>query len=324
VSEPSDRTAVAERKLVTALFCDLVGSTSLGERLDPEALGRVQAAYFDRLRSVVEGHGGTIEKFIGDAVVAIFGVPVAHEDDAERAVRCALAVGPAMAGLNDTLRARFGVELEVRIGIHTGEAIVTGRTADAIATGDVLNTAARLEAAAGPGEILVGRDTMVLAREAIEFEGPRSFEAKGKAEPVEAWQPTGPAADGARPRVTIVGRVGELEVLGAALERAIGEDAAQVVLVLGEPGIGKSRLVEEFASRVRGRAALIREVAYGSLPKHRRAEVHPRVAEWLSGFAQERPELWGAAAHHPERIPPVAQRSKSPEPRMKANETGQP
>jgi class 3 adenylate cyclase/tetratricopeptide (TPR) repeat protein len=258
VDAPSDRTAVAERKLVTALFCDLVGSTSLGERLDPEAMGRVQAAYFDRLRSVVESHGGTIEKFIGDAVVAIFGVPAAHEDDAERAVRCALAVGPAMAGLNDTLRARFGVELEVRIGIDTGEAIVTGRTADAIATGDVLNTAARLEAAAGPGEILVGRDTMVLARQAIEFEGPRSFAAKGKAEPVEAWEPTGLAADGARPRVPLVGRVGELEVLGAALERAIREDAAQVVLVLGEPGIGKSRLVEEFASRTRGRAAVLR------------------------------------------------------------------
>jgi len=258
VIDPPERPGLAERKLVTALFCDLVGSTSLAERLDPEAMGRVQAAYFDRVRSVIEGYGGTVEKFIGDAVMAVFGVPVAHEDDGERAVQCALALLTAVAGLNDTLRPRFGVELAVRIGVDTGEAVVTGRAADAIATGDVLNTAARLEVAASSGEILVGRDTMLLARNAVTFEGPRAVEAKGKAAPVEAWAPTALGPERRRARSPLVGRAGELEVLGAALERAVGEGAVQVVFVFGEPGIGKSRLSEEFAARVEGRASVLR------------------------------------------------------------------
>ena len=258
MSGPSGETGIAERKLITALFCDLIGSTALGERLDPETLGRVQAAYFDRLRSVIEAHGGIVEKFIGDAVVAVFGVPVTHEDDAERAIRCALGMREAMAGLNDTLRPRFGVELAVRIGVDSGEAVVTGRTADAIATGDVLNTAARLEAAAGPGEILVGRDTMSLARETVMFRGPRSIEARGKARPVEAWMPSEVSSERMRPRAAMVGRVAELELLSAALERAVGGSTGQVVIVLGEPGIGKSRLSEEFAGRVTGRATVLR------------------------------------------------------------------
>src|SRR6266566_9017444 len=182
--------APERRKTVTVLFCDVTGSTALGERLETEAVREVMLRYFDEMRVAIEHHSGTIEKFIGDAVVAVFGVPVAHEDDAERAVRCALGLMAALAGLNDTLRPRFGVELAIRVGVDTGEAVVTGRTADAIATGDVLTTAARLEAAASPGEILVGRDTMVLSRNAVAFEGPRAVEAKGKAAPVEAWAPT--------------------------------------------------------------------------------------------------------------------------------------
>src|SRR5881296_362346 len=136
-----------ERKVVTALFADLAASTELASRLDPEDLRAVLKPFFAAMVEEIEGYGGTVEKFIGDAVVAVFGVPVAHEDDAERAIRCALGMRTAVAGLNDTLRPRFGVELAVRIGVDTGEAVVTGRTADAIATGDVLNTAARLEAA---------------------------------------------------------------------------------------------------------------------------------------------------------------------------------
>src|SRR5438093_4258574 len=176
-----------ERKVVTVLFADIVDSSGTTRSYDAEVLRAALGRTFARVREILVEHGATVEKFIGDAVVAVFGVPVAHEDDAERAVRCAMALRTAVAGLNDTIRPRFGVELAVRIGVDTGEAVVTGRTADAIATGDVLNTAARLQAAARPGEILAGRETMLLARNAVAFKGPQAIEAKGKAELVEAW-----------------------------------------------------------------------------------------------------------------------------------------
>ncbi len=245
-----------ERKLVTVLFCDLVGSTGLGELLDVEALGSVQGAYFDRVRSVVEQFGGTVEKFAGDAVVAVFGVPTQHEDDAERAVRCALALREALVGLTDTLRPRFGVELELRIGVATGDAVVGA--SDALATGDVMNTAARLEQAAEPGQVLVGRDTMRLTSDAVDYGDELQVEARGKREPVSAW----PALEGTsrrtRARSPLVGRTAELELLAGALERAIRDREPQAVVVLGEPGIGKSRLAEEFAGRAHGRAGVFR------------------------------------------------------------------
>ena len=245
-----------ERKLVTVLFCDLVGSTALGELLDVEALGSVQAAYFDRMRAVVEQFGGTVEKFAGDAVVAVFGVPTQHEDDAERAVRCALAQREALVGLTDTLRPRFGVELELRVGVATGDAVVGA--SDALATGDVMNTAARLEQAAEPGQVLVGRDTMRLTSDAVDYGDELQVEARGKREAVSAW----PALEGTsrrtRARSPLVGRMAELEVLAGALERAIRDGEPQAVLVLGEPGIGKSRLAEAFAARASGRAGVFR------------------------------------------------------------------
>jgi class 3 adenylate cyclase/tetratricopeptide (TPR) repeat protein len=249
----------AERKLVTALFCDLVSSTALGERLDPEALQSVQAAYFDRVRSAIESFGGTVEKFAGDAVVAVFGVPHTREDDAERAVRAALAIGNALAGLNDTLRARFDAELTVRTGVATGEAFVGGEAA--LATGDVMNTAARLEQAAAPGEILVGRAAMELSRAAVDFEERPPVDAKGKAAAVEAWSPVSVRAERRRSRPRLVGRAGELELLGAELERAIAGAGPRTIVVLGDPGVGKSRLTEEFASRSHVRGRLLRGAA---------------------------------------------------------------
>jgi class 3 adenylate cyclase/tetratricopeptide (TPR) repeat protein len=254
----------AERKPITALFCDLVGSTSIGEHLDAEALQNVQTAYFGRMRSVVEHHGGTVEKFIGDAVVAVFGAVRLHEDDAERAARCALGMREALAGLNDSLRPRFGFELALRIGMASGEAFVSGGP-DALATGDVMNTAARLEQAAEEGEILAERTTMLLTRAAVEFAPPRRVQAKGKAEPVEVWPVTGIAARARRRRLNLVGRERELEQLAAALESAIRAREARVAVVLGEPGIGKSRLADEFSARTLGRALVYRSScpAYG-------------------------------------------------------------
>src|SRR5438093_9845014 len=163
-----------QRKVVTALFCDVTGSTALGESLDPEALQAVLARYFDRMKAIIESHGGTVEKFIGDAVMAVFGVPVLHEDDALRAVRAAVEMRDAFPELG----------VEGRIGVTTGE-VVTG-TEERLATGDPVNVAARLEQAARPGEILVGEETLRLVHDAVEVEAVEPLAVKGKSEPVEA------------------------------------------------------------------------------------------------------------------------------------------
>src|SRR5437870_7999957 len=165
----------AHRKVVTVLFCDVVGSTALGESVDPEALQGRLARYVDRMRGIVESHGGSVEKFIGDAVMAVFGVPVVHEDDALRACRSAMEMREAFAGLG----------IEGRIGVTTGE-VVTG-TEERLATGDALNVAARLEQAAEPGEILIGEETFRLTRDAVEVEAVAPLSLKGKAEPVTAY-----------------------------------------------------------------------------------------------------------------------------------------
>jgi class 3 adenylate cyclase len=249
----------AERKPVTVLFCDLAGSTALGEHLDPELLQTIQAAYFDRVRAVVERFGGTVEKFIGDAVCAVFGVPRVHEDDAERAVRCAFAVRDALAELSDELRPRLGVELTVRIGVEAGEVVVGG---EALATGDVMSTTARLEQAAQPGEILVGGSARLLTRRAVVYEGPRLIEAKGKAEGVEAWLAVTIEPEPRWRQARLIGRERELATLAGAFERAVHDTQPEVVVVLGEPGIGKSRLAEEFASRVARRAVVLRGACF--------------------------------------------------------------
>src|SRR5438067_3733631 len=165
----------AHRKVVTVLFCDVVGSTALGESVDPEALEGLLARYFERMKGIVESHGGTVEKFIGDAVMAVFGVPVAHEDDALRACRAAVEMREALPELG----------VEARIGINTGE-VLTG-TEERLATGDAVNVAARLEQAAEPGEVLIGAETLGLAGSAVEVGAERLLELKGKNEPVAAY-----------------------------------------------------------------------------------------------------------------------------------------
>src|SRR5882724_6162036 len=162
------------RKVVSVLFCDVVGSTALGESTDPEALRALLARYFGRMKAIVERHGGTVEKFIGDAVMAVFGIPVVHEDDALRAVRAAVEMRAALPELG----------VEGRIGVMTGE-VVTG-TEERLATGDAVNVAARLEQAAQPGEVLLGEPTLALVHDAVEVEPVDPLELKGKAEPVSA------------------------------------------------------------------------------------------------------------------------------------------
>src|SRR5947199_272210 len=166
----------AHRKVVTVLFCDVVGSTSLGESVDPEALQGLLARYFDRMKGIVESHGGTVEKFIGDAVMAVFGVPVVHEDDALRAVRAAWEMRDALPELG----------VQARIGVNTGE-VVTG-TEERLATGDAVNVTARLQQAAQPGEILLGAETRVLIGDAVTVESLEPLDLKGKVAPVPAYR----------------------------------------------------------------------------------------------------------------------------------------
>src|SRR2546423_2800590 len=255
-----------ERKVVTVLFADLVGFTSRAERLDPEDVRRLLAPYWARLREELERYGGTVEKFIGDAVMAVFGAPRAHEDDAERAVRAALAIRDwAAAEASD---------LQVRIGVMTGEALVAldARPAEGegIASGDVVNTAARLQTAAPVNGILVGDATHRVTAHAIDYRALEPVEAKGKAEPVAVSEALEARSridvELARPATALVGRRRELAQLFDAFDRAREERAPQLVTVAGVPGIGKSRLVGELYARVDADPDLINWRQGRSLP----------------------------------------------------------
>jgi predicted ATPase/class 3 adenylate cyclase len=243
------------RKTVTVVFCDVSGSTSMGERLDPESLRRVMTRYFEEMRSVLEAHGGTVEKFIGDAVMAIFGVPAVHEDDALRAVRAATEMSERLEELNKELERDLGVTIQARIGVNTGEVMAgTGDAArgESLVTGDAVNVAARLEQAAEPGQVLIGDPTLRLVRDAVVVEPVGPVAAKGKADPVPAHAliEVLPGAEGVARHLEapIVGRAQELGSLREALDRARREGTALLVTVIGPPGVGKSRLVEEFVS----------------------------------------------------------------------------
>ena len=240
-----------ERKVVSVVFADIVGSTARAEQLDPEDVRAILRPYHDRLRVELERHGGTVEKFIGDAVVGVFGAPVTHEDDPERAVRAALAIQDAIADLNEADRQ---LELEVRIGVHTGEALVTvgarPELGEAMVAGDVMNTAARLQAAAPPGGVLVGEPTYRATDRAIEYGDADPVTAKGKQAPLEVWlalaRRSGFGLDiGGGGGAALVGRERELDALAGALERARAAREPQLVTLVGVPGIGKSRLVYE-------------------------------------------------------------------------------
>ncbi|HUH15429.1 MAG TPA: AAA family ATPase [Gaiellaceae bacterium] len=242
-----------ERKVVTVLFCDLVGSTAQAERLDPEDVRAILSRYHEQVRGNLERFGGTVEKFIGDAVMAVFGAPVAHEDDPERAVRAALAIRDQ--ALDDG-------GLQVRIAVHTGEALVAlgARPAEgeAMVAGDVVNTAARLQSAAPVNGILVGAQTHRATERAIEYRDHEPVRAKGKTDPIPVWQAVQARSrfgvDVARPSgPPLVGRKEETELLAAALRRAVDDRTPQLVTLVGVPGIGKSRLLAElFAAIDRG------------------------------------------------------------------------
>jgi class 3 adenylate cyclase/tetratricopeptide (TPR) repeat protein len=238
------------RKTVTVLFCDVVGSTALGERVDPEPLRRLMASYYDEMRTIVERHGGTVEKFIGDAVMAVFGVPQAHEDDALRAVRAAAEMHAAATPL----------ELQIRIGINTGE-VVTGE-GETLVTGDAVNVAARLEQAAAAGETLIGGETLRLVRDAVETESTEAFELKGKAEPIEAHRvlAVDPDAPSFARRLDrpMVGRQRELERLLGDFEQSVKDRSCHMFTLLGQAGVGKSRLVRAFVAAVGDRARVLR------------------------------------------------------------------
>jgi class 3 adenylate cyclase len=242
-----------ERKVVTVVFADLVGSTARAERLDPEDVRAILLPYHERLRTELERHGGTVEKFIGDAVVGVFGAPVAHEDDAERAVRAALAIQDAIAELNE---ADPALELEVRIGVNTGDALVSvdarAETGEAMVAGDVMNAGARLQSGAPPGGVLVSEATYRVTERAIEYREAEPVEAKGKAEPLQAWLAVAPRSRFGvdvfqTGRAQLVGRERELELLSSSLSRARAEREPQLVTLVGVPGIGKSRLVYELS-----------------------------------------------------------------------------
>jgi predicted ATPase/class 3 adenylate cyclase len=241
------------RKTVTLVFCDVADSTPLGEQLDPESLRGVWSRYHETARDVLERHGGTIEKFVGDAVLGVFGIPVVHEDDAARAVRAAVELRGELAALNDELETAYGVRIGVRTGIHTGEVFAGDPShGDPFATGDAVVVAQRLESAAAPGEILAGNATIRLVRDAVTAEPVGPIELKGKAEPVQAWRIVGmePEADGVARRLDtpLVGRRTELDTLLAELERATADRACRVVTIVGEPGVGKSRLAAELVA----------------------------------------------------------------------------
>ena len=253
-----------ERKNVTVLFCDVVGSTELGERLDPESVRRVLGRFFETVRDVVERHGGSVEKFIGDAVMAVFGVPVLHEDDPLRAVRAAGEVREEFAALNEELMRDFGSVIGFRIGINTGE-VVTG-TDERLATGDAVNVAARLEQAAGPGQVLLGETTVERVGDAVVLERLADLDLKGKSEPVPAWELREVRAEETRrlSAAPMVGRELELQALRDAFAEALDSHSCRLVTVVGAAGVGKSRLVAEFLGGLDGaRVVLGRCVAYG-------------------------------------------------------------
>lgn len=251
------------RKTVTLIFCDLKGSTALGERLDAEAMHEVKEQYFDAMVAQIHRHGGKVEKYIGDAIMAVFGLPRAHEDDALRAVRAAAGMKAALAGVNAMLLRRYGVTLSNRTGVNTGEVVANidpGAT-QKLATGDAVNVAARLEQAAPDNEIYIGDITYRLVRDAVEVEHVDALELKGKAERVPAYRLVSvQGIDGnlRRQDTPIVGRDAELAVLAGAFGEVSDAHTARLVTVIGDAGAGKSRLVFEAVERISGQAQIVR------------------------------------------------------------------
>ncbi len=267
-----------ERRVVTILFADMTGSTALADHMDPEEVRLLLEGYFDALAQAIHKHGGTIEKFIGDAVMAIFGMPIAHEDDPERAVRAGLAMLEALQRFNEQRQADdpLAAEVQIRIGINTGEVVAASDAGDGgqfLITGDAVNVAARLQQQAQPGTILVGSRTYRSTRGAIVYQPLTPIEVKGKPQPLRVWQVLRTVEDQAAPPTQhlrgieglptpFVGRMPEIALLDAVYERVTGERRPHLVTLLGIPGVGKSRLIREWASH---------------LWQHDRASEHPET-----------------------------------------------
>jgi len=241
------------RKTVTIVFADPKPTTLNGERPSPEALRDVMSRYFDAMKVALEQHGGTVEKFIGDAVMAVFGLPVRHEDDALRAIRGAAAMQAALPALNEDFRSRWGLELRNHIGVNSGEVIAGDASlGQRLVTGDAVNTAARLEQAAGPQEVILGDLTFRLARDQIEVEPIPPLTLKGKTDPVPAYRLLRVAqrpTERAGPTTPFVGREAEMSRLEETLLEVVATRSCQLVTVIGDAGVGKSRLIREFATR---------------------------------------------------------------------------
>ena len=244
------------RKVVTALFCDVTGSTALGEELDPEILRGVINRYFGVIRSTIERHGGTVEKFVGDAVMAVFGIPVVREDDALRAVRAAAEIRERLPAVAE----QVGVELRFRTGVNTGTVLMS--EGENFATGDAVNVAARLEQAAAPGEIVIGPETLRLVRDAVVVEALEPLTLKGKSDPVHAHRliSVDPLAAGVARHLEaeLVGRERELALLKESWERVVRESGCHLFTLLGSAGVGKSRLVAELLAGVGDEVLVLR------------------------------------------------------------------
>ncbi len=278
---------------MTILFADVTSSTSLGERLDPERLQEVLATYFGAMREEIEAEGGTVEKFIGDAVMAAFGVPTAHEDDPSRALRAALRMRERLAEVNADLDRRFGVTLQIRTGVNTGEvlAATSPRPGDPMVTGDAVNVAARLEQAADPGAIVVAERTARAAR-GFRFRELGEQELRGKEQAVAAvmLEERKPDADERGVpglRAPMVGRDRELELLRSLYERSAEEGQPNLVTIYGDPGVGKSRLVAEFVDWAEGQSVEPTIVRGRCLPYGDGVTYWP-LAEILKGLADVR------------------------------------
>jgi class 3 adenylate cyclase/tetratricopeptide (TPR) repeat protein len=259
-------TALPEQlKTITVLFADVTGSTELGERLDPEAVRRVMERYFDLAQRVITRHGGTVEKFIGDAVMAVFGVPVIHEDDALRAVRAAADLRAELPGLNSELRRDYGATLDLRMGVNTGEAVTA--TDEWLAVGDAVNIAARLEQTAGPGEILLGPQTVGLVRDAVAADALEPMALKGKSRPLAVSRLVEVLVEAGSPRrrfdAPMVGRAHQLRMLEDFFLNVVRERTCGLFTLLGVAGVGKSRLAAEFTQTLDAEVVTGRCLSYG-------------------------------------------------------------
>ena len=275
-----------ERRIVSVVFVDLVGFTSRSEQLDPEDVRAILTPYHGTVRDELESFGGVVEKFVGDAVMAVFGAPTAHGDDPERAVRAALSVREAVAALNTE---QPELELRIRGAVNTGEAVVTlsARPAlgEAMVAGDVVNTASRLQQHAPVGEIVVGEETYRATRSAIEYEPVEAVTAKGKSAPIQAWRAVAASsAAGARDLSSspFVGRDREVGLLDATWERVERERRPHLITVLGTPGVGKSRLTAEFTERIRSRGG---RVVRGRCLPYRERSAYGALAQQVKELA---------------------------------------